>query len=134
MGTDYPYLITQEAIEKLTYLFNFPSNYPLQDWEYLVADSERIPEFFGAYRKNLVTTDEEKFTLMAVTISSIDNGLSEEKMYSDKTWETLEDILSSEFDIYKYLVFYWSVWDAEDLEDAFAISSFMRELSKKHGI
>jgi hypothetical protein len=69
--------LTKEAIENLNKKLNLPILTPYsQDWEYEQADSSRVQEFM-TYYENSVLTNNEKFALMALIVSSYDDYLSE---------------------------------------------------------
>ncbi|BBB62899.1 hypothetical protein UNDKW_4626 [Undibacterium sp. KW1] len=58
---------TRAAIDALAIRFNLPNTKNMQDWEYEVADANRIDEFLVAYDSGELRED-EKFTLMAMLV------------------------------------------------------------------
>ncbi|MFP2995188.1 hypothetical protein ABN763_04730 [Spongiivirga sp. MCCC 1A20706] len=62
--------------EKLSKRLGLYWNKNEQDWEIVVSDFQRIEEFLKLY-KNELSDDNEKFTLMGLIVSSLDDGISE---------------------------------------------------------
>lgn len=119
---------TKEAIEKLANTFSLPNHSGMQDWEYEVADPNRILEFFSEY-KNGKLTDDEKFTLLEVLLQSFEE--SEIELNESKTWLELLKLIQLNFRIHKYSIWYWSVYDAEADCEKWRITPFMREIYEK---
>lgn len=100
---------TSEARESLSSRLGVPYTSEMQDWEWEVSDSARIPEFMDLYKSNKLT-DDESFSLMEVIVQSfaeLDKDLTENTLWQ----ETLE-IISGGLDIHIYTVWYWSNFEA----------------------
>lgn len=128
MENIYPQYVTKEAVEGLVRKINLPmpGRYS-QDWEYEVSDSSRVAEFLSFY-ENIALNKEEKFALMIIIISSYNDAIVEEKT-EESIAERIKYLLLNDADIHKNTIFYWALLDEDDLEDCFAITSFMREVA-----
>ena len=60
---------TRTAIASLATRFGLPNTLEMQDWEWEVADYERIDEFLDTYETEDVTED-ELFVLMEMLLQS----------------------------------------------------------------
>lgn len=65
--------ITASAIHALAQRFNLLYDHFMQDWEYEVADPNRIDEFIDAYLSNELNED-EKFALMETILQSFEES------------------------------------------------------------
>ncbi len=61
------------AINALAKRFDLPNEPSMQDWEYEVADAQRINEFLIAYTEK-TTSEDEKFVLMEMLIESFSDS------------------------------------------------------------
>jgi len=126
-----PKYLKKEAIENLNKKLVLPDLGPYsQDWEYELADSSKLIEFVTYYDKSILTID-EKFALMALIISSLDDYLSEGKL-SDHLCDKVKYLLHKDFEIHKNKIIYWALEEVNVLEDCFAVTPFMREILEKH--
>ncbi|AZK48573.1 hypothetical protein [Paenibacillus lentus] len=128
MENIYPEYVTKSAIEGLVKKIKLPAPDEFsQDWEYEVADSSRITEFLYAY-ENIELNKEERFALMIIIISSFNDaiveGKAEAELASVIRYHLLQDI-----NIHKNTIYYWSMLDEDELEDCYAVTSFMREIA-----
>lgn len=128
MENVYPEYVTKSAIEGLVKKVKLPAPDEFtQDWEYEVSDSSRITEFLYAY-ENIELNKEEKFALMIIIISSLNDaiveGKADENLASLIRYHLLQDI-----SIHKNTIYYWSMLDGDDLENCYAVTSFIREIA-----
>jgi hypothetical protein len=63
---------TRKAIDSLAARFDLPYTPFMQDWEWEVADSDRIDEFVAGYHSGELNED-ERFTLMETIIQSFED-------------------------------------------------------------
>lgn len=128
MGNVYPKYVTKRAIEGLVQKVNLPPPDEFsQDWEYVVADASRISEFLYAY-ENIEFTIDEKFVLMIVIISSFDDAITEGKA-EESTAKRIRYHLLQDIGIHMNTIRYWSMLDEDDLNNCFAVTAFMREIT-----
>lgn len=116
---------TKSAIEKLAATFSLPNTPDMQDWELEVADPGRIEEFINEY-KNGVLTDDEKFTLLEMLLQSFEE--SELNLSTNKYWKELLELIRNNYKLHEYTIWYWSSFEAENEEEQWRITPFMREL------
>lgn len=75
MNSDnFPFTPNQTARKKLAEKLNLDFNDSMQDWEYEVADANRIQDFIAEYDK-IQTSDSEKESLMEIIIDSANDLL-----------------------------------------------------------
>ncbi len=117
---------TALAIDKFNRLLNFTEDQYSQDWEHECAAPLRVKEFIDCYHEN-TNTDDEKFTLMALILSSFDVYFDEHPEDS-RTWEALKSILLSDMSLHKDHIEYYSCVDTEVEEEWFSITSLVRTL------
>lgn len=113
---------TAEAMASLAKRFDLPNHSNMQDWEYEVADSERIDEFVAAYLSGELD-DDERFTLMETILQSFEELETRE---SDPRWHSLLETIASNLDLHISTVYYWARLDADNPEEMFRISPSMR--------
>lgn len=118
----------QEAIEKIATNLNLKrGDRYSQDWEYEVADSNRIKDFIDYYESNELDSVEKKILIKLILESYNDyvgeNGcnLSFEKK--------LAEILKSEYVLYNDIIQSWSC-EGEALEDSYYITAFIRKIAE----
>lgn len=127
MDNRYPMYVTKHAVESLVDKVKLPAPHPFsQDWEYEVADSTRTAEFLHAYDQYNLDL-EEKFALMIIIISSLDDAMHLGRM-EDNLALLVKQYLIRDIHIHMNTVSYWAMSDEEDLEDCFYITPFMREI------
>ncbi len=106
-------------------LFNYKIGAQDQDWTYTAAEPERIDDYIRAY-DNKIKDDDTKFSLMEMVIQSLTEQHSDEVMILK--WAEVKELLTRDFDLHKYTIFYWCCWDNEDVNDCWKITPYMREL------
>ena len=116
---------TRDAIEKLALLFDLPNNDGMQDWEWEVADSERIDEFLEVYSMDSIT-DDERFVLLEMLLQSFED--SEIDIENDIRWQSLLELINKYFKIHSYTIWYWSCFDTPEVEHRWRISKYMRNV------
>jgi hypothetical protein len=127
MRTENPRYVTKKAISSLIEKLNLPSPSEYeQDWEYVVSNPERIDEFIDFYKNNSLS-DEEKFALMIIIISSYNDLLENEKNNKNQ-WDRINCYLLEDYDIHLNTILYWSVLEVDDIKECFSITPFMRKL------
>lgn len=97
--------ITVSAIYALAQRFNLPYDPFMQDWEYEVADPNRIDEFIDAYLSNELNED-EKFALMDTILQSFED--SSKTLDSDQQWNIILQLLEDNLDIHATTICYWA--------------------------
>ena len=116
-----------EAIEKIALDLNLKINKDdIQDWSYIVANPIDFSKYLSLYDK--ILNDDEKFVLMEILIQSVEDQNT--KSDFNNCWIDLKERITSDFSIHKYTIYYWCVFDNENLEDCWKITSNMRELWK----
>ncbi|MBC3919940.1 hypothetical protein H8L32_20890 [Undibacterium sp. CY18W] len=128
---------TRAAIDALAIRFNLPNTKDMQDWEYEVADANRIAEFLAAYDSGELSED-EKFTLVAILFESFWDALDEGRSFlNSASWKHFLDLLEQDIQIHIYLVWYWSSVnkpeaDIDNPDYMFSISPLIRPLLLQH--
>lgn len=97
--------ITASAIHALAQRFNLLYDHFMQDWEYEVADPNRIDEFIDAYLSNELNED-EKFALIETILQSFEE--SSKTLDSDQQWNTILQLLEDNLDIHATTICYWA--------------------------
>ena len=120
---------TKAAIEKLAATFSLPNTPDMQDWEWEVADPNRIDEFLNEYKSGNLT-DDEKFTLLEMLLQSFEE--SELDLNESDNWKELLELIQSNYKVHKHTIWYWSVFDTDIKEEQWRITLFMRELYAKN--
>jgi hypothetical protein len=120
-----------EAIDSLARRFDLPNEPWMQDWEYLVADPQRIDEFLQAYVSGDLTED-EKFVLMEMLLQSFED--LEADLAADSRWHLVLDLLDRHISLHVYSIYYWSLLEDEDEDENnwWRITPFMRAILAKH--
>jgi hypothetical protein len=123
---------TREAIDKLALRFGLPNQPGMQDWEYEVSDHTRIDEFLAGYETEQLSED-EKFTLMLTIVDSFE-GLARTgvDLAADRRWQRTIWILGNNIPLHAYAVWYWSCLDAEDEDEMFCVTPFVRQVLARH--
>ncbi|WP_052085236.1 hypothetical protein [Cellulophaga sp. E6(2014)] len=118
---------TGKAMEKIAADLNLRIESGMQDWSYEVADEKDFEKYLIHYDK--LNNDDEKFVLMEILIQSA----TEQTKVSDfdNCWIELRNRIISDFEIHKYTVYYWCLFDNENLEDCWTITPYIRELWRK---
>ena len=121
--------VTRESIEKLSRELKLPEPDEFsQDWQYEVADSNRLEEFVIFYLNNKLNKS-EKFTLMSLILESASDCVQRESL-NCKTWEQITKILTYDIDINEQILEYWAC-DDDKIEDCFYITPLIRKIKEK---
>jgi len=112
-------------LKQLATLFKYKIEDQDQDWTYTIAESKRITEYIEAYDTS-IKDENTKFSLMEMIIQALE-GLEQEKLIKQK-WVTIEKLMNKDFELHQYTIFYWCVWDNEDLKDCWNVTPFFRKL------
>ena len=123
---------TGEAIEQLAARFGLPTGPDMQDWEWEVADSNRIDEFLAAYETGGLS-DDERFTLMEMILESFEEiGREGIDLCADARWRRTMEALERNISLHAHSVWCWSCLEAEGPEEMFHISRFIRQIMAAH--
>jgi len=123
---------TRKAIDKLAARFGFANDPGMQDWEHEVADHTRIDEFLAAYEAGGLS-DDEKFTLMETVIESFEDvARMEGDLSLDARWQRTLAVLDKNLPLHAYSVWYWSRPEAENDDEMFCVSPFIRKILATH--
>jgi len=117
---------TREAIDKFNKLLKLTEDPNMQDWEIECADPRRVEEFIDCYI-NHASTNDERFTLMALILGSFEeyHGLDSP---SPEIWKRISDILSADRKLHKDHIDYYSCTEAESQEEWFPITHQIRSV------
>jgi hypothetical protein len=96
---------TRAAIDALARRFGLPNTPGMQDWEWEVADPDRIAEFLAAYESGELS-DDERFTLMETLLQSFED--LPEPTASDPRWQRTLQLLAQNVQLHRYSLWYWS--------------------------
>jgi hypothetical protein len=120
---------TRAAIDALALRFDLPNHHSMQDWEWEVADPNRLDDFISAYQSGELD-DDELFTLMEMIVQSFDDlgGV----LSSDPRWRTASGLLDRNIAIHAHTVWYWSCPDTDDPEEQRAMTPLIRPILAKH--
>ena len=122
---------TSDAREKLAARFDFPNEPKMQDWQWEVADHERIDEFLKAY-KNGELSDDERYILMETILESF--GGSGEIEPPSLRWQETLGLIENNIELHIYTVCYWACLDLEkeELDLAWECAPQMRAMLNRH--
>lgn len=100
----------------------------MQDWDLNNANADLMPVLLDALGE-LHLPDDERYSLMALTIASVDEAL-QLGMGPQNHWETLEALLRRRPGLFASLIFYWAepALRGADVEEHFCISGRMARL------
>jgi len=117
---------TKAAIDRLAKIFGLPNTPEMQDWEWEVADYNRISEFVNEYKKSTLS-DDERFTLLEIIIQSFED--SNTKLSENQLWHDVLSLIQQNYELHAHTIWYWSVFDNVDEEDdIWRVTPFMRKL------
>lgn len=117
---------TKKAIEELVATYKYPYESWMQDWPYEIADSKEIKNYFEHYA--LQTDEDKKFSLMEMLIQSLED-IEDDKDF-EKYWLQLKKLITQDFKIHEYTIFYWSSF-GKKLSNCWNITPKMREIWKE---
>ena len=116
---------TRASIEALAKRFDLPFDTSMQDWEWEVADPDRIDEFLEAYRMGELDED-ERFTLMETIIQSFEDAPQAPE--ADPRWCEVLNLLTTGIDLHISTVWYWAATDHQRLDDTWLVTPSIRKL------
>ena len=97
-----------------------------QDWAIISSDSARIREFLQIYKGDDLS-DDEKFALMELIISSFDDLVEEGgNLNREGIWTDCRHILINECWLHITTIHYWSSLEDKNQENGFPITEFIR--------
>lgn len=118
----------REAVKKIAANLNLKGDDKhSQDWEYEVADPNRIEDFLEFYVTNKLDTVEKRI-LIKLLLESYNDYVGEKGFNLDYT-KKIKKILEKERILCEDIIQVWSC-EGEKLEDAFYITSAIREIAK----
>ncbi|WP_179318640.1 hypothetical protein [Winogradskyella helgolandensis] len=115
--------------EKLSRRFGLYWDRNMQDWELEISDSGRISDFISVYQNEL-DNDDDKFTLMGLIVSSLDDVAAEFDEDHQDNWKTCKIILEKEYFLHYSTIVYWCQLQSER-DNVFAITPYIREVWEK---
>jgi hypothetical protein len=98
----------------------------MQDWEHECADANRLAEFLTLYELGGLS-DDDRFALMALIISSFDHWLREGGT-DDAVSQRIRRHLLANFNLHEWTIHYWCLSDESDPDNVFHATPFMREI------
>lgn len=120
---------TAEAIASLAARFGVPNEPHMQDWEWQVADSNRIDEYLAAYKSGELNCD-ERFTLMETIIQAFENIPA--ALDADRRWTEALQLLNFNIDLHAHSVWYWSDLENELEGESWRVTPYFRRLVQRH--
>ena len=115
------YVLNQDAIKRLNRMLNLPALGNEQDWEFELADSDRIEEFLDLIKFAALTV-EEKVALLALILSSAEDATNKDQNI-DKYLGDLVSIISKDKNIFSEVLDYWASVGSNE-------SVFRKQISK----
>lgn len=116
---------TAEAIDSLVARFALRNEPNMQDWEYEVADPDRLAEFLAALERDDLT-DDERFTLSEIVMQCFEELSDDTHDVSRmEEWQRFVAMLRARPTLHAFTLCYWS---APDPTHAFAVSPLVRPL------
>ena len=113
MKNHYQFLPDQKARKSLAKKLNLKFDESMQDWEYEIADSNRVAEFIEEYDKP-ETTDKEKESLMEMIIESTNDIFDKNRnAETDKLLFLINERLIKSIELHKGTLIYWKSNDFE---------------------
>jgi hypothetical protein len=110
--------------QELADLFGYEIGPNDQDWTYTIVEPERIDEYIQAYDTK-ITNDDTKFSLMEMIFQSLTEQ-ENEKLLNEK-WKQIESILTHDFELHKYTIYYWCCWGNDNINDCWEVTPLVRE-------
>lgn len=95
---------SRAAINALAERFGLPNEEWIQDWEYEVADPQRIDEFLSYAETR--PGDEEALVVMMILFQSFE-GLGEQALH-DPRWERVVTLLHDQYALHRSSIQHWS--------------------------
>jgi hypothetical protein len=88
---------TRAAIDSLAVRLGLPNGPEMQDWQWEVANPERLDEFIATYVDSGLS-DDERFTVMETIIQSCED--LGDSLDSDPRWQTVCALLERNLDLH----------------------------------
>ena len=114
---------TTKSEEKLSKRFGLYWDIKMQDWDLEVSDYGRIDDFLKIYQVEL-DNDNDKFSLMALIVSSFDGGILNNEDIKPN-WDICKTILEKECYLHYSTIVYWCQFEKENVFD---VTPLMREV------
>lgn len=107
------FITDNNARLNLSKKLNLEFHESMQDWEYEIADSDRIQEFIEEYDKS-ESTDKEKQSLMEIILDSSNDLLVDNKTVEfEKFFLAIIERLKKESKLHEGTINYWKTNDFE---------------------
>lgn len=116
---------TAAAITSLIQRFDFHYDESMQDWEWMVSDSDRIGEFVDACTSGDLT-DDERFTLMQTILQSCEDRM--EPLEEQQRWSDVIQLLRDNVELHAHTIYYWSCMDTENDDEVWRVTPFVRQI------
>ncbi|MBY8825113.1 hypothetical protein [Sphingomonas colocasiae] len=120
---------TRAAIDALAIRFELPNHHAMQDWDYEVADPERIDAFISGYRSGELDED-ERFALMRIILQSFEDLGCDISL--DPRWTVVSDLLEADIPLHAHSIWYWSCPETADPEEQWMITPVIRPIWDRH--
>jgi hypothetical protein len=104
-----------------------------QDWEYQLGDEYRTEPDVYRYLKAYDAPGyghAERTVLVRLIFDVVDGLLGEDEEAGQRAWSRVRETIGERFAAHEDVVEYWSVI-GHDLDDAFALTPFVRELRER---
>jgi hypothetical protein len=122
---------TLAAIDALAQRFGFPNDPAMQDWEWQVADADRIDEFVAALETGGLSED-ERFTLMEIVLQSFEELSAPLEL--DQRWKRVLEILDQNVSLHGHSICSWSCLDVEEPTNWWRVTPYMRAIFSRHSV
>jgi len=99
-----------KSMSKLAKILKVPITYDMQDWEWEIADQDRISEYITLYKQDHMN-DDDRIALMETIIQCVDD-LYSAKYFPPKQWKEVKRLIKRNSVIHQYTIFYWSGLEA----------------------
>jgi hypothetical protein len=119
---------TTEARMHLAQLLDLPYHVSMQDWEWEVANQNRIGEFLKLYESNELS-EGEQFSLMEIIIQSVEDS---ETAVGSIEWAHTLRILDERMSVHVHSVWYWAMPDEGNHGASWRVTPDLRLLLEKH--
>jgi hypothetical protein len=118
---------TRKAIEELAKELHLAHDDFMQDWPYEVVEPKDIEKYLAHYKTT--EDDDKKFILMEMLIQSVEEQMNEEKF--THYCNIVSDLIEKDFLIHEYTIWYWCIFEEDDIHNTWRITPFLRELWHK---
>lgn len=112
------------AIKELADELHLPYNTSMQDWSYEVSNPNDIDSYISHYQET--TDDDKKFVLMEMILQAIVDQDTEEQLLF--YWGKVSPILTDDFRIHEYTVYYWKKLTEIHFENCKTLSPLLRTI------